>query len=150
MPSPSNEQQSKVSATLGFAVYAAARTVTGAYRRALKPLGLTFPQYLVLVVLSSRDGATVSDIGNELRLETGTLTPVLKRLEADGVVSRQRSRIDEREVEIWLTQRGRGLLDRVADAHQGVERLFAMSETDSDKLRDELLALIQRLDSAGP
>ncbi len=150
MPPPSNEQHSQVSEKLGFAVYAAARTVTGAYRRALKPLGLTFPQYLVLVVLSARDGATVSDIGNELRLETGTLTPVLKRLESDGVVSRQRSRIDEREVEIWLTQRGRDLLERVSAAHESVERLFDMSEADSSKLRDDLLALIRTLDSAAP
>lgn len=148
MSSPSNEQQSQVSTKLGFAVYAAARAVTGAYRRALTPLGLTFPQYLVLVVLSDRDGASVSEIGSELRLETGTLTPVLKRLEADGIVTRQRSQVDEREVEIWLTPRGRALLAPVATAHESVERQFAMSEADSNNLREDLLALIERLDQS--
>ncbi len=148
MSSSPNEQQSKVSTKLGFTVYAAARTVTGAYRRALTPLGLTFPQYLVLVVLSDRDGATVSEIGGELRLETGTLTPILKRLEADDVVSRRRSQVDEREVEIWLTPRGRDLLDPVEAAHESVERMFAMPEADSKKLRDDLTALIERLDQS--
>ena len=87
---------------LCYALYAAAHRMTKSYRPMLERMGLTYPQYLVLLVLWETDGVTVSEIGRRLRLDSGTLTPVLKRLEAGGFLVRNRRRTDEREVEIAL------------------------------------------------
>jgi DNA-binding MarR family transcriptional regulator len=97
-----------------FALYAASRAVTDAYRPLLGELDLTYPQYLVLLVLWERDGLTVSDIGERLYLDSGTLTPLLKRLEAQGLVDRSRDPQDERRVVIRLTAAARALKDDAA------------------------------------
>ena len=94
---------------LCFALYAASRTMTAAYRPLLEPLGVTYPQYLVLLVLWEEDGRSVRDLGQRLALDSGTLTPLLKRMETAGLVTRERRRSDEREVEIRLTRAGRSL-----------------------------------------
>lgn len=92
---------------LCFAVYAAAHAFTAAYKPLLDKLGLTYPQYLVLLVLWEEDGLTVKAIGQRLHLDSGTLTPVLKRLEAAGFVRRRRDDQDERQVRVTLTDKGR-------------------------------------------
>ena len=92
-----------------FPLYAASRLVVQAYRPLLEELGITYPQYLVLMVLWEQDGATVSEIGARLSLDSGTLTPVLKRLAAQSLVKRRRSREDDRSVENWLSEKGRAL-----------------------------------------
>lgn len=94
---------------LCFAVYAAAHAFGRAYRALLSHHDLTYPQYLVLMVLWEEEGLTVKEIGTRLFLDSGTLTPLLKRLEAAGHVRRARDRIDERQVSIFLTAKGRGL-----------------------------------------
>ena len=94
---------------LCFAVHSTAHAISRAYRPMLEPLGLTYPQYLVLLVLWEQDGLSVSDIGARLILDSGTLTPLLKRLEAAGYVSRRRSARDERQVVVTLTGTGRDL-----------------------------------------
>ncbi|MHC1478654.1 MarR family winged helix-turn-helix transcriptional regulator [Frateuria aurantia] len=94
---------------LCFSLYAAGLAMNKVYRRLLKPLGVTYLQYLVLMVLWQRDGLTVSAIGDELSLDSATLTPLLKRMEAAKLLRRQRSQADERQVEIWLTPEGAGL-----------------------------------------
>jgi DNA-binding MarR family transcriptional regulator len=94
---------------LCFAVYAAAHAFNATYKPLLEPLGLTYPQYLVMLVLWQEDGVTVSAIGSRLGLDSGTLTPLLKRLEAAGLVSRLRDAADERQVRITLTGPGRAL-----------------------------------------
>jgi len=109
MPSPSITPSLKLDDQLCFALYAAARAMTRAYRPLLAPLALTYPQYLVLLALWERDGATVGTLGEWLDLDTGTLTPLLKRMAALGLIHRSRSRTDERTVEIWLTEHGRAL-----------------------------------------
>ena len=91
---------------LCFAVYAAAHAFNRFYKPLLVPLGLTYPQYLVLLVLWEADGQTVSGIGERLMLDSGTLTPLLKRLEAAGFVTRARSAHDERQVLVRLTDAG--------------------------------------------
>src|SRR3954463_16375045 len=83
---------------LCFAVYAAAHAFNATYKPLLEPLGLTYPQYLAMLVLWEEDGVTVSAIGSRLGLDSGTLTPLLKRLEAAGLVSRLRDAADERQV----------------------------------------------------
>ena len=99
---------------LCFALYAASRAVVRAYAPLLEPLGLTYPQYLVFLVLWEQDGLMVSELGQRLSLDSGTLTPLLKRLEASGYVTRMRDVQDERRVHIHLTTAGRRLKARAA------------------------------------
>ena len=99
---------------LCFAVYSASHAFTRAYRQLLEPLGLTYPQYLVMLVLWERDDRRVKDIGAELFLDSGTLTPLLKRLENIGLVRRVRDARDERQVGILLTAAGRDLERKAA------------------------------------
>lgn len=107
-----------VDGQLCFAVYAAAHAFGRAYRALLGGYGVTYPQYLVLLVLWEEEGLTVKEIGARLFLDSGTLTPLLKRLEAAGHVRRMRDRTDERLVSVFLTPKGRALreaMDCVAD-----------------------------------
>ncbi|TRW89096.1 MarR family transcriptional regulator [Mycolicibacterium sp. 018/SC-01/001] len=99
---------------LCFALYSASRAVTAAYRPLLDELDLTYPQYLVLMVLWEEEPCTVGHLGDRLHLDSGTLSPLLKRLESAGLVRRTRSTADERRVEISLTERGRALEERAA------------------------------------
>ena len=96
---------------LCFALYSSSLLLTKLYKPHLDRLGLTYPQYLVMLVLWEQDGPTVSELGERLFLDSGTLTPLLKRLEASGLVERQRDPQDERRVRITLTPRGRALRD---------------------------------------
>ena len=97
---------------LCFAVYAAAQAFNATYKPLLEPMGITYPQYLTMLVLWEEDGLTVSAIGARLGLDSGTLTPLLKRLEAAGFVTRTRDASDERQVLIALTSAGRSLRQR--------------------------------------
>lgn len=99
---------------LCFALHSASLAMTKVYKPYLDALGVTYPQYLVLLVLWERDGLTVSNIGERLFLDSGTLTPLLKRLEAQGLLSRTRDAQDERRVVIRLTEQGRALRQQAA------------------------------------
>jgi len=99
---------------LCFALYSASLAMTKLYKPLLEPLGLTYPQYLAMLVLWERDGLTVSELGQRLQLDSGTLTPLLKRLEASGLVQRLRDTADERRVLLRLTAAGRALKARAA------------------------------------
>ena len=125
---------------LCFSLYAASRAITAAYAPLLAPLGLTYPQYLVMLVLWERDGATVKQIGEALALDSGTLTPLLKRLEAQRLVRRERSTADERVVHIQLTAEGKKLKAR---ARSVPEKLVACMGGQIQ----EVVALRQRLDA---
>ncbi|HTJ56125.1 MAG TPA: MarR family transcriptional regulator [Devosiaceae bacterium] len=133
---------------LCFAVYAAAHAYNRLYKPLLDPLGLTYPQYLVLLVLWEQDGLTVKAIGQLLLLDSGTLTPLLKRLEAAGLVSRQRNDADERQVIIRLTATGRELQYRATEVPKAVARAFDGPESEALILKQTLVALRERL-SAG-
>lgn len=135
----------KLDNQLCFALYAATRAMTRTYRERLDPIGLTYPQYLVLIVLWETDGLTVSQLGHRLLLDSGTLTPLLKRLETAGLVTRNRRVEDEREVEIWLTQRGREMQRGAASARELVVCRLSMSEAEIGELRRELMDLVGRL-----
>lgn len=95
-----------------FALYSASHAMTKRYKPLLDSLGLTYPQYLVMLVLWQQDGILVKDIGSRLFLDSGTLTPLLKRLEANGLVTRNRDQHDERQVRILLSEAGRALRER--------------------------------------
>lgn len=94
---------------LCFALYASSLAMTKLYKPLLEPLGLTYPQYLVMLVLWERDGITVSQLGDRLALDSGTLTPLLKRLEGAGLLQRLRDSADERRVLLQLSREGRAL-----------------------------------------
>lgn len=96
---------------LCFSVYAAGLAFNRVYKPLLDPYGITYPQYLALVALSSKEGQTVSELGDRLHLESNTLTPLIKRLEAAGLVTRTRDTRDERVVRLGLTQAGRSLAE---------------------------------------
>ena len=100
---------------LCFAVYSAAHAFSRAYRPLLAPHGLTYPQYLVMTLLWSADGLSVGEIGAPLLLDSGTLTPLLRRLEAADLVQRKRDTRDERQVRVRLTPKGHALRERLAD-----------------------------------
>ena len=99
---------------LCFALYSTGLAMNKVYRKLLRKLDLTYPQYLVMLVLWERDGVTVSDIGARLFLDSATLTPLLKRLEAAGLVARTRSNADERQVVVSLTDAGRRLREKIS------------------------------------
>ncbi len=105
----------KLGNQLCFPLYAAARNVTALYTPWLKPLGLTYTQYLVFLVLWEKDGVSVTEIGEKLMLDNGTLSPLLKKMEQAGYVTRRRCRKDDRVVEITLTEAGRALREKAKD-----------------------------------
>jgi len=120
-----------------FALYAASRAVTDVYRPILEEHGLTYPQYLVLLVLWERrdNTPTVSDLGAELRLDSGTLSPLLKRLEAAGLVVRTRSERDERRVEVGLTAQGRALREGMDEVPLRVARATGLTEAEPGSVK---------------
>jgi len=130
---------------LCFALYAASRSITGLYRPLLEPLGLTYPQYLVMLVLWEQDGLTVRELGQRLQLDSGTLTPLLKRLQAAGLVSRQRREEDEREVDVRLTESGLALREQASDVPQCMAQCLQLSSDQMQTLRNELKRLNQQL-----
>ena len=105
----------KLANQLCFPLYAASRNVIGLYTPWLKPLGLTYTQYIVLLVLWEKDGISVTEIGERLMLDNGTLSPLLKKMEKAGYVERRRSREDERVVVVTLTEDGRALQEKAKD-----------------------------------
>jgi DNA-binding MarR family transcriptional regulator len=131
-----------------FALHTAARATTMLYRPILARLGLTYPQYLVLLVLWERDGRTVSDLGEQLHLDSGTLSPLLKRLEAAGVVSRARAVHDERIVEVHLTDEGWALRERAADVPSIVARASGLHRSELAELHRTLVTLTDSLTGA--
>ena len=125
---------------LCFGLYSASLAMTKLYKPLLAPLGLTYPQYLVMLVLWEDDGQPVSAIGDRLTLDSGTLTPLLKRLEAAGLVHRLRDAADERRVLIQLTPAGRAMKARAISIPQKI-----LCATDCQL--DEVSSLTQRLKS---
>lgn len=128
-----------------FALYSTSLALQKVYRPLLAPLGLTYPQYLVMLVLWQTDGLRVNAIGERLQLDSATLTPLLKRLEAAGLVSRQRASHDGREVIIELTAAGRQLKSRARDVPADVMAAAACPATELHALRQELDQLRQQL-----
>lgn len=116
---------------LCFALYSANLALHKLYRQLLTQLDITYPQYLVMLVLWEKDDVTVSDIGERLFLDSATLTPLLKRLEAAGLLNRQRSRKDERQVVVTLTEQGSELRRKAVDIPESV---FCASACDSETL----------------
>ena len=128
-----------------FALYAASRSVTQAYQPLLEPLGITYPQYLVLLVLWEEDCAAVKRLGERLQLDSGTLTPLLKRMEAQGLVRRLRDAEDERVVRIHLTPAGRALERRAGAIPKELACKAGLSLAEIAELRAALGRVTERL-----
>jgi DNA-binding MarR family transcriptional regulator len=129
---------------LCFALYSASRAVTRAYGPLLEPLGLTYPQYVTMLVLWEHDDLSVSEIGERLLLDSGTLTPLLKRLEQQELVRRTRSADDERVVRIELTPKGRALRKKAVGVPEALACSAGFDATDPQHLA-ALLALKEQL-----
>src|ERR1700726_1044194 len=133
---------------LCFAVDSTAHAFNRVYRPLLDRLGLTYPQYLVMLVLWERDDVPVKDIGERLFLDSGTLTPLLKRLEAAQLIKRTRSTEDERQVLIALTSRGQALREKARTVPQSILAASACSIGELSAIKNEIVALRDRLDAA--
>lgn len=135
---------------LCFALYSTSLAMMRVYRGLLPKLGLTYPQYLVMMVLWEQDELTVSDIGERLFLDSATLTPLLKRMEAQGLLQRARARADERQVIISITEQGHALRNDAAALMPGILCATKCSVEEITSLRDQLVDLRKNLhDSAG-
>ncbi|GAB3667687.1 MarR family transcriptional regulator [Nocardioides korecus] len=134
---------------LCFDLYAASRSVTQAYRPVLGELGVTYPQYLVLLVLWERGTSTVKEVAGELRLDHGTLTPLLQRMQGAGLVTRQRAQ-DERFVEVALTAEGEAMRAHATRIHCDMKDLLGLDDTEFSALQTTLRLLASRADRGVP
>ena len=136
-----------IDAQLCFALYATSRAVTQAYGPLLAPLGVTYPQYLVLLVLWQNDHLSVGEIGARLFLDSGTLTPLLKRLEARGLVARRRDPKDERAVRVSLTPAGRRLHGKAPGIAHDIACALDVSAAEVSTLRAALRKILHHYHS---
>ena len=132
---------------LCFAVYSTAHAFNRVYKPLLDRLGLTYPQYLVMLVLWERDGVPLKDIGGRLFLDSGTLTPLLKRLETAELVKRTRSTEDERQVLIALTATGEALREKARAVPQAILASSACSVAELSAMKNELISLRDKLNA---
>jgi DNA-binding MarR family transcriptional regulator len=128
-----------------FPLYAATRAMMQAYQPLLTQLGLTYPQYLVMLVLWESDGVAVKDIGERLYLDSGTLTPLLKRLEEANLVRRVRSERDERVVDIFLTPEGKRMKRRAQEVPQALFCKLALPIEEILRMREDMRRLFERI-----
>lgn len=141
-------EQLKLNNQLCFPVYAASRLIIREYQPYLDKLGITYPQYLVLLVLWEKDNVTVNEISTQLILNSNTITPLLKRMETMGIISRQRSSSDERNVIIQLTEKGKLMQNEAVKIPEqlGAELVSeAMNAKDLLDLKDKLYTIINYL-----
>jgi DNA-binding MarR family transcriptional regulator len=142
---PNPDDLLKVDNFICFALYSAGHAFTRLYKPLLDPLGLTYPQYLVMAVLWEKDDQPVGEIGEKLLLESSTLTPLLKRLEAAGMVRRTRDRDDERVVRIQLTPEGAALKQKALGIPAAIGCSTSLSIPEVVKLTGEIKALRKKL-----
>lgn len=131
-----------------FLVYSTGFAFNRVYRKPLEQLGLTYPQYLVMTVLWADDALTVGQIGERMRLDSGTLTPLLKRLEGLGMVSKLRSTLDERRVIVRLTSKGLGLRDSASAVIDCISQALGMDAGELSALTQQMRGLRDRLEEA--
>ena len=131
----------KLDMQLCFALYSAGLAMNKVYRKLLKPLDLTYPQYLVMMVLWEDESLSVSEIGARLFLDSATLTPLLKRMEAQGLITRERAKADERQVIIMLTKAGNALRKQAAEVPKAVLCAVECTPAEAIGMREQLAVL---------
>ncbi len=139
------EEQLKLENQTCFPLYALSREITNAYRPLLEEIDLTYPQYLVLLVLWENKSVTVNQLGEKLYLDSGTLTPLLKRLQGKGLIDRTRSRRDERVVEISLTAAGEQLEQQALKIPEKLAESLRLSIDELTKLREITCTILQKI-----
>ncbi|MFE9436868.1 MarR family winged helix-turn-helix transcriptional regulator [Streptomyces sp. NPDC006640] len=147
-PAPSDGDFLRLDQQICFSLNAASRAFGGVYRVILKDLGLTYPQYLVMLVLWEHGELPVKRLGEHLRLDSGTLSPLLKRLEAAGLALRERSTRDERSVQVRLTEEGGALRERAVSVPRRIAAATGADLEEIRELRDRLDRLTAALDRA--
>lgn len=145
VPTPLPAQAYQLDGQLCFALYSANLAMNKVYRKQLAALLLTYPQYLVMLVLWERDGLTVSELGEQLYLDSATLTPLLKRLQQSGLVSRTRSAKDERQVMIRLTEEGRTLQQKARAIPENMRCATQCDDSTLQAMKQQLEYLRARL-----
>jgi MarR family transcriptional regulator, organic hydroperoxide resistance regulator len=145
---PAADQLLRLDNQICFAIYSTAHAFNRVYKPLLDRLGLTYPQYLVMLVLWERDGVPVKEIGERLFLDSGTLTPLLKRLEQAGLIKRTRSTEDERQVLIGLTLHGQALKDKARSVPPSILAAAQCSVAELSAVKNEIFALRDRLNAA--
>ncbi|MGC3003690.1 MarR family winged helix-turn-helix transcriptional regulator [Streptomyces sp. G35A] len=147
-PPPPADDWLRLDQQICFSLNAASRAFNGVYRVVLKDLGLTYPQYLVMLVLWEHGALPVKQLGAHLRLDSGTLSPLLKRLEAAGLVRRERSARDERSVEVRPTEEGAALRERALEVPRRITEATGFGIEEIRALRARLDRLTTALDTA--
>ncbi len=140
----------RLDAQLCFALHATSRAVVQAYGPILAPLGITYPQYLVLLVLWEEGEATISRLGERLMLDSGTLTPLVKRMEARGLVVRERDGVDGRVVHVRLTAAGKGAKKQAREIPKSMLCAMGLSVDAVVRLRTDVLRLLRSMPAAMP
>ncbi|CCU83700.1 MULTISPECIES: MarR family transcriptional regulator [Mesotoga] len=146
---PRGEELLKLDNQLCFALYSSSRGVTRLYRPLLSEFGITYPQYLAMLVLWEKEPLTVKELGERLFLDSGTLTPLLKRMEKQGLLKRERSQGDERQVLINLTEEGRKLKDKALAIPLKVADQVNISQSEFISLLTSLKKLMKKIDMGG-
>jgi MarR family transcriptional regulator, organic hydroperoxide resistance regulator len=149
-PTPKSDEMRSLAQMLCFSVYSTGHAFNRVYKTLLAPLGLTYPQYLAMISLWRRDQQTVGELCVELDLESSTLTPLLKRLEAAGLIVRSRDAHDERQVRIGLTAAGRALRVRAKEVPEKVFKLTGLSIVDAIRLHRDITSLRDALERREP
>ena len=140
-----SDEALKLENQLCFPLYAAARKVTGLYTPYLKPLGITYTQYVVLMVLWENDGSSVSQLGQRLYLDSGTLTPLLKKLQERGLIRRERCAQDERCVNIFLTEEGWTMRQAAAQIPEQVGGCVRLEPEEASQLYNVLYKILKEV-----
>lgn len=148
MAKPAGDVPLLLANQLCFAVYSTAHAFNRFYKPLLDKLGLTYPQYLVMLVLWEEDGLPVKEIGERLFLDSGTLTPLLKRLEAAGLLKRTRSKEDERQVIVALTREGEALKEKARSLPLSILAASQCSVAELTALKSEIVSLREKLNAA--
>lgn len=141
-----NPKTPKLENQICFPLYVIAKEITGLYRPFLDELDLTYPQYLVMMVLWEGDGLTVTHIGEKLFLDSGTLTPLLKRLEAKGLIVRKRKKEDERVVEVFLNEAGQLLRQKACEIPGKIQKKIDIQPEELLQLKETVLKILNKIE----
>lgn len=142
-----NPKTPKLENQICFPLYVIAKEITGLYRPFLDELDITYPQYLVMMVLWEGDGLTVTHIGEKLFLDSGTLTPLLKRLEAKGFIIRKRKKEDERVVEVFLDEAGQLLQKKACEIPGKIQERLGIQPEELLHLKDTVLKILNKIEN---
>ncbi|WP_296149157.1 MarR family transcriptional regulator [uncultured Flavobacterium sp.] len=140
-----NNHQLELGNQLCFPLYVISKEIIGLYRPFLDALDITYPQYLVMMVLWEKDGLTVNQVGEKLYLDSGTVTPLLKRLEAKGLIDRKRKKEDERVVEVFLADKGRNLQQKACEIPARMQEKLNLSPEDLFELKETVQKILNKI-----